>query len=232
MAFAITKVQCYGIEAEEPVNKRYRQYMVLNLTAANTDVDLDLGDNQTGSLGTFWDAVDGTTIGANALLAIQDIVTRAESFDSFGGNFLDRAQADSSFGAITVTNSSASTGGSASETLTLTGAATGDTVLSAYLVAGPTGTVTLQRAASSIATADAFPVVFTGDPGTTAVARVVLQRASGSSGAVAAGTYAVSYANKTPNILFSSGDAPTTYEIILKWILAPQVAPVEYYASV
>lgn len=228
MAFAITKVQCYGIEAEEPVNKRYRQYMVLNLTAANTDVDLDLGDNQTGSLGTFWDAVDGTTIGANALLAIQDIVTRAESFDSFGGNFLSRAQADSSYPNISTLDSSASTGGSASETLTLTGAATGDTVLSAFLFAGPTGTVALQRAASSIAAADAYPVVFTGDPGTTAKIRVLISRTSTS---VAAGTYQVSYANKTPNILFSSGDAPTTYEIVLKWILTPQTAPVEYYAT-
>lgn len=77
MAFAITKVQAYGIEAEEPLNKRYRQYMYLTITGASSDVDLDLGDNQTGSLGTFWTAVSGTTIGANALKAIQDIVTRA-----------------------------------------------------------------------------------------------------------------------------------------------------------
>jgi hypothetical protein len=228
MAFAITKVQCYGIEAEEPLNKRYRQYMVLNITGLATDTDLDLGDNQTGSLGTFWDAVDGTDIGAKSLYAIQDIVTRAESFDSFGGNFLDRAQADSSGGAITVTNSGASTGGSASETLTLTGAATGDTVISAYVSTGASGTVALKSAASSIATASQFPVVFTGDPGAGAIVRVALQRAAGSTGAVAPGTYTVSYANKTPNITFGTSDAPTTYEIVLKWVLQPQTYPVEY----
>lgn len=226
MTFALTKVQCYGIEAEEPLNKRYRQYMYLNITAANTDVDLDLGDNQTGSLGTFWTAVSGTEPGAGALQAIQDIVTRAESFATLGGNFQDRAQVDSSGGTIVSLNSSASTGGGASETLTLTGAATGDIVLSAYLVAGPTGTVTLQRAASSVAVANQFPVVFTGDPGTTAVARVTVRRSS-----VEAGGYTVTYANKTPNILFASGDAPTAYEVDLTWILQPQTAPVEYYAT-
>lgn len=78
MAFAITKVQAYGIEAEEPLNRRYRQYMYLTLTATSADVALDLGANQTGSLGTFWTAVSGSDIGANALKAIQDIVTRAE----------------------------------------------------------------------------------------------------------------------------------------------------------
>jgi hypothetical protein len=78
MAFVLTKVQAYGIEAEEPLNKRYRQYMYLTITAANTDVDLDIGDNVAGSLGTFWAAVDATSTGLNALQAIQDIVTRAE----------------------------------------------------------------------------------------------------------------------------------------------------------
>jgi hypothetical protein len=78
MAFAITKVQAYGIESEEPLNKRYRQYMYLTVTATAADVALDLGSNQTGSLGTFWTATSGTTVGAGALQAIQDIVTRAE----------------------------------------------------------------------------------------------------------------------------------------------------------
>ncbi len=230
MTFVVTKVQAYGIEAEEALNKRYRQYMILTLTAANTDTDLDLGDNQTGSLGTFWTAADDTATGAGALLAIQDIVTRADYFDGFGGNFMNRAQVDAASTLITALNSSASTGGAAGETLVLTGAATGDTVLSATVVAGPTGTVVLQRAASSIATADAYPVVFSGDPGGTAVVRVALKRAAGTT-AVEAGTYQVSYANKTPNILFASGDAPTAYAIVLKWILQPQTAPVEYYAQ-
>lgn len=78
MAFAITKVSAYGFEIEEPLNKRYHQFMFLTLTAAATDVDLDLGDYVAGSLGTFWDAVDGTDIGASSLKTIQDIGSRAE----------------------------------------------------------------------------------------------------------------------------------------------------------
>jgi len=78
MAFAITKVDAYGFEIEEPVNKRYHQYMFLTLTAAATDVDLDLGDYIAGSLGTFWNAVDATDIGLNALATIRDIGSKAE----------------------------------------------------------------------------------------------------------------------------------------------------------
>ncbi len=227
MTFVVTKVQAYGIEAEEALNKRYRQYMVLTLTAANTDVALDLGNNQTGSLGTFWTAGDDTATGAGALLALQDIVTRADYFDNIGGTFTQVA-ADATGTLITALNSSASTGGSATASFVLTGAATGDTVLGATIVTAATGTVALQSAASSIATANVYPVVFTGDPGSTAVIRVAISRAST---AVSAGTYQLSFANKTPNILFVTGDAPTSYTVVLRWILKPQTAPVEYYAQ-
>lgn len=228
MAFAVTKVQAYGIEAEEALNKRYRQYMILTITAANTDVDLDLGDNQSGSLGTFWTAVTGTDTGAGALLAIQDIVTRAESFDSFGGNFMDRGQVDTQIQTIL---SGASTGGGTAETLTLSGALTTDTVIAATIgVAGATAAY-LRAAATSIAVSGAYPVTFSADPGTGLKVLVALKRAAGTF-TPGAGTYTVSYANKTPNILFASGDAPTAYEITLKWILVPQVGPVEYYKEV
>lgn len=79
MAFAVTVVEAYGIEVEEALNKRYIQYLNLTITAANTDTDWDLGDNVTGSLGTFWTAADGTATGLTALGAIQDIETRARA---------------------------------------------------------------------------------------------------------------------------------------------------------
>ncbi len=229
MTFVVTQVQCYGIEAEEPLNKRYRQFMYLTITAANTDTALDLGSYIAGSLGTFWTAADDTATGAGALQALQDIGTRAQAFDTLGGNFMSRAQVDSSAVSMVMINSSASTGGSASETLTLTGAATGDTVVSAYTVAGPTGSVVLQRAPSSIATSGVFPVVFTGDPGGTAVIRVQLARPATTT--PVAGTYTIAYANNTPNILFASGDAPTAYTVTLVWHLMPNVGPVEYYKT-
>lgn len=228
MTFALTKVQCYGIEAEEPLNKRYRQQMYLTITAANTDVDLDIGEFTAGSLGTFWTAVSGTATGAGALQAIQDIGTRAESFDSWGGEWNTRSQYDTSFPSIVMLNTSASTGGSASVSFVLTGAATGDTVLAATPVVAATGVVALTKAASSIATADIYPAVFTGDPGATAVLRVALLRTGTTPDA---GTFQVSYTNHTPNLLFASTDAPTSYQVTLKWVLMPNVGPVEYYAT-
>lgn len=144
MAMVITKVQAYGIEAEEPVNKRYRQYMYLTLTTANTDVDYDFGDNQTGSLGTFWTATSGTTVGAGALKAIQDIVTRAEVGESCSLSPLSYYQGGAAAGAV----------------------------------------------------------------------------------------YTVTLANKCPNVLFASGSAPTSFTVCLKWVLAPQTAPIQYDAAV
>jgi hypothetical protein len=224
MAFAITKVQAYGQEAEEPVNKRYRQFMMLTLTAANTDVDLDLGDNQAGSLGTFWDAVDGTTIGANSLKAIQDIVTRAEAFASIGGNFMDRAQADSSASSIIAYDATPQAPGGTTATYVVTGLLATDTVISVL----PTNGTSPIEELTSIANNQAV-VEYVADPGAAASVRVTVQRA-GVTGVVA-GTYQVSYANKTPNILFASGDAPTSYQVTLEWVLQPGTPPVEYYAT-
>lgn len=76
MAFTLNSFVAYGVEAEEPLNNRYRQIAILNISAANTDVDLDIGDYA----GTFWAAVDGSEPGDTALQAIKDIQTLAESF--------------------------------------------------------------------------------------------------------------------------------------------------------
>lgn len=82
MAFALSSVQVYGIEAEEALNNRYSQRMILHITAANTDIDLDLGDYS----GTFWTAVGGTSPGSVALLAIKQIQELADGLLAIGGN--------------------------------------------------------------------------------------------------------------------------------------------------
>lgn len=224
MAFAITKVQAYGQEAEEPVNKRYRQFLMLDITAANTDVDLDLGDNQAGALGTFWDAVDGTDIGANSLKVIQDIVTRAEAFDRWGGQALLGLQQGDVSG-ITTYDSDASAGGNATEALVVTGIAVGDTVLAYSKVAS--GANNEPLVALGAVAANQVTVSFAGDPGAGATVRFLVQKASGSV-TPGAGQFTVTFANKTPNFLFSSGDAPTSYQVTLEWVLQPQTYPVEY----
>lgn len=145
MAFAVTVVEAYGIEVEEALNKRYRQFMNLTITAANTDTDWDIGDYVAGSLGTFWTDADGTSTGLAALAAIQDIDKRARA----GAGF-------------TLSAPNFYQGGSASG------------------------------------------VVFTA---------------------------AANTSGKTPNLTFASGSAPTSITISLEWILQPQQAPVELYAS-
>ncbi len=80
MTIALTSVKAYGIEAEEAVNKRYKQVLILGITAANTDVAIDLGNAVSGSLGTFWTAVGGTEPGVTALAAVRDINMRASSY--------------------------------------------------------------------------------------------------------------------------------------------------------
>jgi len=87
MAAAVTKVRAYGIESEEPVNKRYIQRLILTITQLAADVTMDIG-NYTG---TFWTAAGGTDTGATALKTLKDIVTRADAF-SVLGDVPDRAR--------------------------------------------------------------------------------------------------------------------------------------------
>ena len=227
MTFAITKVQAYGQEAEEPLNKRYRQFLMLDITAANTDVDLDLGDNAAGSLGTFWTAADGTATGLAALGVIQDIVTRAEAFDRWGGNWTARAQADASQTAVSGITSSAGAGGGATEAMVATGLLTTDTVLS--VTQKTKGANDLPLLGWSTQAANAITGIWSADPGAGAVVQVTLSRAGVTT--VAAGTFQVTFANKTPNFLFVTGDAPTAYQVSLEWVLQPEASPVEFYQT-
>ena len=87
MAFAITGVRAEGIEVEEALNKRYYQKYILSITALAADVALDVGSFVSGALGTFWTAAGGSTIGAQALVAIRDISTKVDTFDTLGGSF-------------------------------------------------------------------------------------------------------------------------------------------------
>lgn len=231
MAFALTKFQAYGIEAEEAVNKRYKQVAILTITGLNTDVDLDLGDLAPG---TFWNAVDGAEPGDTGLAAFKDINQRAASFIGLGGTSIaGKVQADASQPLISILNSNASSGGGASETLTVTGLLTTDSLLSVtqYVKGANSTAVNGWGGATGVcASNDQLAVTWTADPGANAKVRVVLSRTST---AVAAGTYQVSMDStytQMPNILFLSTDAPTTYVIQLEWVLKVGEAPVEVYA--
>ena len=73
MAFALTKYKAYGLLVSGPSRKQAVQYVEMHITAADTDVDLDIAD----SSGTFWTAAQANTtygdIATSALESISDI---------------------------------------------------------------------------------------------------------------------------------------------------------------
>lgn len=141
MAFALAKVRAYGVEAEEALNKRYRQFYILDITAANTDTDLDLSDNS----GTFWSAVDGSEPGDTALATLKDIVTRSDALIAVKSEPL--------------------------------------------------------------------------------LSKVQVGTVSG------AGEYSVAVTGKRPDVAFNSGDAPTSYIVVLEYLLKDGEYPVEVYEA-
>lgn len=223
MTFALSKFRAYGIEAEEVVNKRYQQVAIFNITAAATDVDLDIGDFS----GTFWTAVGGTEPGATALKAMRDIQQRSESYQGLGGSSIaGYVQADASYSAVSALDSAASAGGAATETLTVTGLLKTDTILAVTQLTKGANKTALINYESAASTAGQLAAEWTGNPGSGAVLRVLIARASST---VQGGTYTVamdSTNTNLPNILFVSGDAPTSYALELRWFLKDQEEPV------
>ncbi len=127
MTFALTRFEAYGVEAAEPLQNRFIQRAEFRITAANTDVDLDLGDYT----GTFWTAVGATEPGITALHAMKDINLYARAFLSVEGTGLNgKTQSPASGGSTLSFLSGASVGGSVTETYTVTGLLASDTILS------------------------------------------------------------------------------------------------------
>lgn len=128
MAFTLTSFEAYGVYRDEPLTFLAHQYARFSITAANTDVDLDIGDYS----GTFWTAVGSTVPGLTALKVIKDINVRAKTYLSVGGNAIaGYAQADASQSSIVQLTSAATTGGNRTENnLVVTGILPTDTILS------------------------------------------------------------------------------------------------------
>lgn len=85
MAFALTSWVAYGTPIEG-VKDRYHQHLVLKCTSTNTDVSLDFDEFAAGSLGTFWDAVDGSEPGDGALQAVRNIAPKVDCLIGLGGD--------------------------------------------------------------------------------------------------------------------------------------------------
>lgn len=226
MAFALQSVRAYGIESEEAVNKRYKQVVALGITGLNTDIALDIGNFS----GTFWTAVGSSADAAKAAqAALKSIQLKALSFTSAKGtSFAGKVQADASQVAIMALDSAASAGGAASENYVVTGLLTTDMILAVTQQTDGTNHKNPLSYASAAGSADHLAVVYASDPGTGAKVRVLFSRAGVAT--VADGTYQLAMDGtntQLPSLTFLSGDAPTTYSLILEWVLKDAEEPVQ-----
>lgn len=73
MTFALTKFRTNAIRHMGTSSKRAIQQVYFEVTGANTDIDLDIGD----ASGTFWTAVGGSGLGAIALAELDKIADNA-----------------------------------------------------------------------------------------------------------------------------------------------------------
>lgn len=230
MALVLTEYQAYGVYRDEPLTEKVAlQYLRLKGTGANTDATYDFGTYA----GTFWDAVDATATGAAALNVIKDIQTRSQLFLSIAGLGINgKAQIDSSRTLITKLDSAATAGGNATETCTVTGLLTTDTLLSVVqFVDGAGAAVGILEwggATGVCSVAGQLSVTWNADPGAGAKVRVAISRAAGST-TPDAGTYQLAMDGTNinlPNVTFASGDAPTAFNIVLGWVLKDGEQPI------
>jgi len=226
MAFSLTSMKAYGVEAEEPLNKEYKQFVELNITGLSTDTDLDIGDYTSG---TFWTAIGTSSDQAKALLAtLQAIQVRAKCFNGASGLGISTKQQVAGPGILAL-DSAASVGGAATETLTVTGLLTSDSVLSVtQFQKGANGTALIDygNASGQVGTAGQLDAEWTANPGAGAKVRVLLSRTVTTPGA---GQYILTLDSThtlIPNLLFASGDAPTSYSLVLSWTLKANEIPV------
>ncbi len=229
MTFALTKVTAYGIEASEPLQKRFLQALVLEGTAANTNVAYDFGTYA----GTYWTAVGSTAPGISALKAIKDIQVKAKAFISASGVGLSgRSQLAATDPKVLALTSAVYAGGSATPTLAVTGLKTTDTILGAQQVAANAASLPLIGTAAACTVADQYGVTYSADPTGSGTVKVSFLRSTGNT--VTTGTYQLAMDGTNtllPNILFLSGDAPLAYKIVLLWVLNDQEIPEELYAT-
>ncbi len=234
MTFALTRVKAYGIEASEPLQKINVQRVELDITGANTDVAYDVGDVTAGSLGTFWTAVSGTEPGTTALKAFRDIAIIAKCFLWVGGlGLTGKSQISGTGGGTTYLDSAVYAGGSATPTLTVTGLAAADVILSATQRVKNANSLPLLGWTDGSRTANQLDVAYSADPGATGVVRVAIQKAAAAVTPVA-GQYSVTLdatVTTLPNILFASGNAPTVAYLVFEWELKDGIMPIEVDVS-
>lgn len=189
MAFALTSVKVYPLEVEASFRKTYPHICEVALTALASDTALDLAAL----------AAADTTNGPY----LASILARADKILTW-----TFAESQRSAGSVVKTlTSAASAGGSPTETLTVTGLAVGDTILS--VTPKVVGANAAAVRAFGTAALNSLSVTFTADPGAGATVVVAFLRAAGTangsdhvfSGTAAAPVFTFAGGTSTPTAL-------------------------------
>ena len=217
MTRAITSYQAFGVYRDEALTKRAFQFLRLVGTAANTDTAFDLGTYA----GSFWSEADDDATGLAALKVIKDIQTRAAQFLSVSGLGVN---GKSLAGATLVKISGTVASGSATPAVTATGLLTTDTILA--VTQRVQGANNLPLLGWSAQVADGITAAYSADPGANGVLDIAVSREGGlpNDGQV---KLAMNGTNtKLPDLTYKSGDAPTSFDLVLCWLLNPGEQPV------
>lgn len=202
MAFGITSCKIYPLEQEDTMRRACLHAAEVNLTAANTDTALALKTLA---------AADSDGAYLNTLLARADRIVAA---------YIEGMAQVSGKGALVKYDSAASSGGAATEQLTVTGLAVADEILSVtQKVKGANGTALIAWTDGS-RTVNKLDVEWTANPGANAVVRVLARKATGVP--LGAGEYIFDGAVADPAFTFAGGGStPTTLKLFLLVKLLP-----------
>jgi hypothetical protein len=90
MSFQLVGFKSFGVRTSGDTRQHTYQKALFAINAANTDTALDIANDTTGSLGTFWTAVttDSTygTLGSQALTQVQAIINQVYKLISIAGD--------------------------------------------------------------------------------------------------------------------------------------------------
>jgi len=215
--FSLTKYNAYGFIIDSDIRKRAIQRMTLHITAANTDTDLDIGDDS----GTFWTAAEADTtygdLGSKALDTIQAIDDVVKALNDINGLEDYANNGNAACPTIDGYCDTAATDetGAYYDLVTCTGLLTTDTIRSVYMKTTNANKTALTGA--YLSASGTMRLEFTSSPGATGVARVSYDRAAASKC-----YYISSISSYRPNIVFISGQAPTSMVITLEWELTDE----------
>lgn len=214
MTVALTNVKVYPIENEDWARRHFLHAVEVTASAANTDTSVALGTLAAA------DAVNGPYLTTVLNKAERIILAAVDGLTRVGGGLN-----------ITKLDSAVSVGGNATETMTVTGLLTTDTILGVtQFVDGAgaaVGILAYGGATGVCSVADQLSVTWNADPGAGAKIRVAVERVA-AAGPTIAGEYSYSQASLTdPTFTFPGLTlTPTTIKMFLLVMLKPGMTPV------